>query len=131
MLTFLEPEIGVCQILIQFGAEGLFLIARIQTGVGHCNEPSLPILSFVLANLLWLAPDWRFMLTQNLVLGYNTPVFKNEISPHESPSHLFHDAGCRTTARREGNNLGFFRRPFPKNIRLLLRESHQQLPELL
>lgn len=131
MLTFLEPEIGVCQILIQFGAEGLFLIARIQTGVGHCNEPSLPILSFVLANLLWLAPGWRFMFTQNLVLGYNTPVLKNEISPHESPSHFFHDAGCRSTARREGNDLGFFRRPLPKNIRSLFRESHQQLPELL
>ena len=131
MLTFLEPEIGVCQILIQFGAEGLFLIARIQTGSGHCNEPALPVLSFVLANLLWLAPDWRFMLTQNLVLGYNTPVLKNEISPHETPSHLFDDAGCGTTARREGNDLRFFGRPFPKNIRSLFREFHQQLRELL
>jgi hypothetical protein len=98
MPSLLEPEIGERQILIQFRAEGLFLIARIQTGIGHRNEPSFPSLSFVLANLLWLAPDWRFMLTENLVLGYNAPILKNEISPHESPSHLFHDACCRTTA---------------------------------
>jgi hypothetical protein len=98
MPSLFEPEIGIRQILIQFGTEGLFLIARVQTGVGHRSEPSFPSLPFVLANVLWLAPDWRFMLTQNFVLGYNTPILKNEISPHESPSHLFHDARCRTTA---------------------------------
>src|SRR3954470_11137592 len=94
MPSLLKAEIGIRQILIQFGTERLLVIARVQTGIGHRNEASFPRFPFFLANVLRLAPTWGHMLTQDLVLGYNTPILKYEISPHESPSHLFHNACC-------------------------------------
>src|SRR5438270_13150193 len=65
----LEPQICVGEILVHLSPEGLFLVARIQSGFRHGDQPPLPSLSFVLLNIFGLAPLGRLRMARNLVLG--------------------------------------------------------------
>src|SRR6266851_662520 len=128
MPGLLEPEICVRQILVQLGPERLLPIPRIQPGLGHGNEPSLPGLSLILGNLIGPAPNWRLGAPHDLVLWYYSPILKNEISPHKSPPHLFEHTRFQTAEGFERDDLVFFWRPARSSAYLLCRGLHLLAP---
>src|SRR6266567_38240 len=128
MRGLLESEICVCQILVQLRPERLLPIPRIQPGLGHGNEPSLPGLSLILGNLIGPAPNWRLGAPQDLVLWYYSPILKNEISPHKSPPHLFENTPFQTAEGFERDDLVFFWRPARSGAYLLCCGLHLLAP---
>src|ERR1700747_3547016 len=67
-------------------------------------------------------------MIQNLVLRYHSSVVKNEISPHQSPSHFFDDTVAQTTEGPERDELPLFRGPVRSGACLLCRGSHLLTP---
>jgi len=125
---WLEPEIGVCQVLVQFGPESLLPIPGGQPSLGHGNQPSLPGLPLFLCNLIRPAPDGRLRTPQDFVLWYHSPILKNEISPQKSPPDLLENTRLQTVEGLEGDDLIFFWRPVRSSAYLLRRGLHLLAP---
>src|SRR5258708_21135836 len=128
MPGFLDPEIGVRQILVKLRQERLLLTPRIYPAPRHGNEPFLARLSLILGNLIGLAPNWRLGVPQDLVLWYHSTILKNEISPYKSPPHLSENTRLQTPERFERVDLSFFSMPARSSAYLLCRGLHLLAP---
>src|ERR1039457_4157585 len=107
----LEPEVCVCQILVQLRPKRLVPFARIYPGPGHQKKPLLTLLSLIVTDLINFAPYLRLGTARNPVLRYHSSVLKNEISPDQTPTYFFENSCFGPGGRFEGNDLACFRGP--------------------
>ena len=107
----LEPEVGVCQILVQFRPERLVPLVRIQPSLGHRKKPRLRLLSLIVSDRTHFAPYVRLGTARDPVLWYHSSIVKNEISPDQTPTHFFENSRFQPAGRLERNNLALFRWP--------------------
>src|SRR5215471_11185875 len=122
--SLLVPEVGISQILIQFGPEQLVTFARIHAGSGHGEEALFTFLPFRCGDLIDSAPDVRVRAARDAVLRNHSPVFENEVAPHQPPVHFSKDGGLESGRGGKPHKLAFFRRPIGFSAQLLCREGH-------
>jgi hypothetical protein len=74
----------------------LLAVVRVDSALGHSDQPLLPRLSLQLGDLIGIAPDGRLGTARHSMLGYHSTIVKNEISPHKSPPHVLDDGTLQT-----------------------------------
>jgi hypothetical protein len=111
LLSSLELQIDICQVLVQLSPESLFSIPRIDPTLRHENQSLFPSLALVLRNLIRRSPGRRLRASFYPVLGDNPAIFKNEVAPDQPPTNVFKNPGFWSVRGIEGYEFAFFRRP--------------------